>query len=72
MSQRNIPYADLTALVGQLNNNSLLVRQLQSVCGNNGLARGGVKAELRNRIINRKFYFSRSLRTSTLRVLGES
>lgn len=54
MSQRNISYAELTALVGQLNSNSLLVRQLQSVCGNNGLARGGVKAELRNRIVNRK------------------
>ncbi|MBE3048398.1 hypothetical protein IMZ48_39020 [Candidatus Bathyarchaeota archaeon] len=44
----------MTALVGKLNSNSFLVRQLQAVCGNNGQSRGGVKAELRNRLVNRK------------------
>lgn len=54
MAQGGVSYPELTALLGKINNNSLLVRQLQAVCGNNGLSRGGVKAELRNRLVNRK------------------
>lgn len=49
--QRN----DVSALLRQVQGNSLFNRQLSTVCQVNGLKSTGVKAELQRRIVNREF-----------------
>jgi len=55
MSQPGISNSDVAALIKIVNSNTLLNRQLQAICGAFGQARGGVKAELRARVINCEF-----------------
>ncbi|CAI4211446.1 unnamed protein product [Parascedosporium putredinis] len=52
MSQVTVSNSELASLIKVINSNTLLNRQLQAICGTFGLSRGGVKAELRNRLVN--------------------
>lgn len=56
MTQPTITSQEVSALLRQINTQSILVRQLQAICANNGISRSGVKAELRNRIVACKPY----------------